>query len=48
MKARDDAKEVLKVEYTKEQIEKIAHELAFDHKTIIMDAISSYTNQVES
>ena len=46
IKAGDDANNAIKVEFTKDNIEQISAQIAFDHKKIILDAIKWFNNRI--
>ncbi len=46
IKAGDDAKDAIKVEFTEDNIEQMSSQIAFDHKKIIIDAIKWFNNRI--
>jgi len=48
MKEGDDAIDAIKVEFNEDNIEQMSAQIAFDHKTIILDAIKWFNNRITS
>ncbi len=46
IKPGDDANDVIKVEFTEDNIEQMSSQIAFDHKKIILDAIKWFNNRI--
>jgi len=48
LKAGDDAQEALTTEFTKENLNQLSPQLAFDHQQILMDFLTGCSNRKES